>query len=454
MIVSTIALCSMISFFPILAEAETTAAAEISQIAVSEATASRVVITDTAYTIYGGYAGTGGTCGTTATPDNANVCDSCKGLGTLGTMTNYSCAYRSIYPDLVLSISFVVTNIPANSSLRAEISGGSTTGTMITLESSSTDISSGTTLTANMKWSALCTSTACTTSEVRVLKVGVTNGATSDFLTGGYKEFTVRIRYADPSTNNKVLTCATGDPFCEIKVFPGDGKVYVQNISRGSTGPYGDASEAKWRSLRLFYDETNLPGADFDSIPVGTDANYADLEVLSNESIGDISLASNKITGLTNETSYKFTAASVDDATVVTGFWDSSIQNETDHTATPGEVVGLLDNKKCFIATAAFGSQMAPQVDLLRQFRNQFLLTHSWGVWFVKFYYRTSPPIAEFISQHDTLRTVIRTLLWPLIVFAQSAMQFGMLVTLGIILALATMLSLLIPRIFTRRVSK
>jgi len=62
----------------------------------------------------------------------------------------------------------------------------------------------------------------------------------------------------------------------------------------------------------------------------------------------------------------------------------------------------------CFIATAAYGTDTAREIDILREFRDAVLLPNSLGARFVSLYYRTSPPIADFISQQEVLRTVVR----------------------------------------------
>jgi len=62
----------------------------------------------------------------------------------------------------------------------------------------------------------------------------------------------------------------------------------------------------------------------------------------------------------------------------------------------------------CFIATAAYGTDTARQLDILREFRDEVLLPNSLGAKLVSFYYRTSPPLADFISQHEAIRTVVR----------------------------------------------
>jgi len=69
----------------------------------------------------------------------------------------------------------------------------------------------------------------------------------------------------------------------------------------------------------------------------------------------------------------------------------------------------------CFIATAAYGSELAPAVILLRQFRDECLLTNVPGRAFVQLYYRYSPPIAGYIAGSETLKALARGLLIPVV---------------------------------------
>jgi len=75
----------------------------------------------------------------------------------------------------------------------------------------------------------------------------------------------------------------------------------------------------------------------------------------------------------------------------------------------------------CFIATAAYGSPTAEQLDVLREFRDTVLLESTLGSQFVSLYYQTSPPIADFIAENEILRTLVRELLVDPIVWVVDA---------------------------------
>lgn len=79
----------------------------------------------------------------------------------------------------------------------------------------------------------------------------------------------------------------------------------------------------------------------------------------------------------------------------------------------------------CFIATAAYGTPMSEEVQVLRNLRDGHLLTNPPGRAFVGFYYRISPPIARFITEHDVLRPIVRAGLMPAVAVSTIVVDTG-----------------------------
>jgi len=71
----------------------------------------------------------------------------------------------------------------------------------------------------------------------------------------------------------------------------------------------------------------------------------------------------------------------------------------------------------CFIATAAYGSYLDAHVKVLRDFRDEYLLSNKAGRVFVDLYYEYSPPLSDFISEHGILRATTRVALLPAVAF-------------------------------------
>ena len=73
----------------------------------------------------------------------------------------------------------------------------------------------------------------------------------------------------------------------------------------------------------------------------------------------------------------------------------------------------------CLIATAAFGSELAPQVQFLREFRDDTILTTLSGASFMSvfntIYYSFSPTVADWERQNPILQETIKTALYPLL---------------------------------------
>ena len=98
----------------------------------------------------------------------------------------------------------------------------------------------------------------------------------------------------------------------------------------------------------------------------------------------------------------------------------------------------------CFIATAAYGTPMAKEIEILREFRDEYLLTSPVGQTLVDLYYRVSPPMAEFITEHPSLKPIVRAGLVPAVAMstvavnttpAEKAAIIGLLVLVSVVLA-------------------
>jgi hypothetical protein len=75
-------------------------------------------------------------------------------------------------------------------------------------------------------------------------------------------------------------------------------------------------------------------------------------------------------------------------------------------------------DSRCYIATAAYGSPYAAEVDTFRYFRDTVLVRSYFGRAFIAFYYKTSPPLADFIAEREYLKAATRNwLLAPLLHF-------------------------------------
>ena len=118
------------------------------------------------------------------------------------------------------------------------------------------------------------------------------------------------------------------------------------------------------------------------------------------------------LTGLNASTKYNFKAQLKYNDTEIEG---DSLQFTTKTSST------LPPSEGCFIATAAYGTPTAEQINVLREFRDVVLLKNTVGSQFVALYYQFSPPIADFIAGNSFLRTLVRELVVDPIVWVVEA---------------------------------
>jgi len=152
----------------------------------------------------------------------------------------------------------------------------------------------------------------------------------------------------------------------------------------------------------------------FDTVPVNTGtitfdgASFSDGNTVSRNS-GAYTITANPAAG------YKFTRWEVSGGVSVA---DPNSPSTTCTVSGNGEL-RMVQTRGCVIATAAYGSELSPEVAYMRIVRDSMigsndvgrLLVNGWNT----FYYLWSPPIAQFIAKHDLSRPIFQVLLLPLV---------------------------------------
>jgi subtilisin family serine protease len=121
-------------------------------------------------------------------------------------------------------------------------------------------------------------------------------------------------------------------------------------------------------------------------------------------------------TGLRGSTTYYYRVRAYNSS------GNSSYSNET--SATTFSYSGGKD-RRCFIATAVYGSEDHPHVKILQSFRDTYLLDNSPGRKFVEIYYHYSPSLADAIEHNQGLRALVRYALIPITVSSAFVLYAG-----------------------------
>ncbi len=365
------------------------------------------------------YAGFAGTC----TPTSSSAtCNSCTGLS--GTDKLFPCNQRNLLASSLLTVTMTVTDTTIDPSTMTFTINSNTVSYAVT------PTRSGTSVVFQLRWGDICSNSGssgdsnCTSmnSGNLIAKYG------SEQLT-----FTIRMRAAGATEQyytdcNDTTQGAAGSGFCHFTVFPGDEKLYANDLFWVDGYPSTPTSGIEYKKVVFFYEQQLDTDAD-DAATLARISNASPSKSVSVNKSASPPISDNRITGLQNDNRYCMIMAN-EDATGIISFYTPNTVTATELCADPSKVVGLLDDKSCFIATAAFGSSMAPEVQSFREFRNEFLLTNPVGTAFVKFYYKHSPFYANLISKSPAAKAIVRSALWPILFVARASVTYGLGATL------------------------
>jgi len=180
------------------------------------------------------------------------------------------------------------------------------------------------------------------------------------------------------------------------------------------------------KDITLKWDANTELGLDHYVVYWGTDFDppYAN----NSEDKGDFidkNTTTYTVTGLSDDTVYYFAAKAFDTEGLESSYSNVVSTDEVDIPSGSGGGGG-----GCFIATAAFGSNMDWHVKILSEFRDRRLATNPIGRSIIDTYYKFSPPVADYLSTHPSARTVMRYALVPITGIASISLYIHPLVLL------------------------
>ena len=138
------------------------------------------------------------------------------------------------------------------------------------------------------------------------------------------------------------------------------------------------------------------------------------------------------LSGLPEDAAYWFSPASIipgEDSVLFITAGSTTGSYQALVTATAGDLtksatIAVTITKKgltlpCIIVTATYGSELAPEVQALRAFRDEKIMTTYAGSQFMRvfnaWYYSFSPEVAAFISERPSATTATKIALYPLL---------------------------------------
>ena len=94
---------------------------------------------------------------------------------------------------------------------------------------------------------------------------------------------------------------------------------------------------------------------------------------------------------------------------------------------------------------------MAREIGILREFRDEYMVTNLVGQTLTGIYYRLSPPIADFITEHAGLKPLVRAGLGPAVAMSTVAVSTSAAEKATILSLLVLSVALAVVRAIRRR---
>ena len=230
------------------------------------------------------------------------------------------------------------------------------------------------------------------------------------------------------SQNILVLTTSTD----KAQYAPGETVTITGKVSDNQSNPIAGATVSI---------QVNDPPIHVQLVVSDQTGSYSDQFVLPDTSppgAYTIYISAGKSGYTTAQQNLEFTVSSQTTTSIV-----QSVTTSLSYLTSTTSITQTSPQTKCFIATATFGSELAPEVVLLRTFRDSYILHTSVGrrfmISFNAFYYSFSPQIAALIAPNTPLRSAMKAAIYPLVGILSisyriaSLMSFNM--ELGVILA-------------------
>jgi len=192
---------------------------------------------------------------------------------------------------------------------------------------------------------------------------------------------------------------------------------------------------------------SEIPGATYEEIDIDEDGELDDLFTIPERKIGDYLIQIIGESDASPTDTYSFEVSAGGETILLADnaqLGDIPSQGYIVR-STETEIRQIIPPEGCFIATAAYDTPMAEEIQILREFRDEYLLTNLLGQAFVDFYYKVSPPIAEFITDHPSLKPIVRVGLLPAVAMStvvvnttvgEKMIILGLLVFVSVVVAI------------------